>query len=112
MTDRLGVTRRFLSRATVLVLALALLFSCGFISQAFAADSGCALNYETFETAVPHLDAESCPDASMNEKAFCRISVGNDLAHVFYFVSDGKQCLIKVETYDDEEMTVKFKKHD
>ncbi len=74
-----------------------------------AADAPCVMNYETFESAVPHLDAESCPDKSMNDKAFCRVSVGGDHAHVFYFSSEGERCLIKVVSFDDEEIELKFK---
>jgi len=78
--------------------------------SAQAADASCVLSYETFETAVPHLDAESCPDKSMNDKAFCRIAVGGDKAHVFYFSSEGNRCLIKVRSFDDEEIELKFKR--
>lgn len=70
----------------------------------------CPMTYETFETAVPHLDAESCPDQNLKDKAFCRISVGGDQAHVFYFASDGEQCLLKVESYDDEDMDIQFRR--
>lgn len=75
-----------------------------------AADDRCAMTYEIFETAVAHLDAETCPDEAMNDKAFCRISVGGDQAHVFYFANDGQQCLLKVESFDDEDMKLKFKR--
>lgn len=78
--------------------------------KASFADTPCPLTYETFETAVSHLDAEICPDAKRNETAFCRISVGGDQAHVFYFSKEGKQCLLKVESYDDDDMAIDFKR--
>ena len=62
-------------RAMWVVAVMAIGVSCVSVGEAKAA---CAMAYETFETAVAHLDAESCPDKSMNDKAFCRISVGGD----------------------------------
>jgi hypothetical protein len=70
----------------------------------------CTMTYETFESAIAHLDAEKCPDASDGDKVFCRISVGGDRAHVFYFSDEGAQCLLKVESFDDDEVEIRFNK--
>lgn len=87
-----------------------LLAGQGLGEPAMAAGTRCALSYETFEKVVPHLDAESCPNSSNPDNVFCRISVGGDHAHVFYFSSEGDQCLLKVESFDDEEVELKFKR--
>lgn len=74
------------------------------------AEAPCAMTYEFFETAVAHIDIEHCPDNLDPDKVFCRISVGGDHAHVFYFSLEGERCLLRVESFDDDEVEFKFKR--
>lgn len=75
-----------------------------------ADNAPCALTYEVFESAVAHLDIDHCPDKSFKDQAFCRVVVGGNQAHVFYFSSNDGQCLLKVESFNDDELDLKFKR--
>lgn len=88
---------------------LALLASGAFTLATGATAAACPLTYETFESAVPHIDLEHCPDAAMKESAFCRASMGAEQVHLFYFESEGDQCLIKVRSFDEDEYALKLK---
>ncbi len=59
-----------------------------------------ALTYAVFEAAVPHADLEGCPAAFDPEAVFCRITLANNMAHVFVFDNDGDQPLLAVKSYD------------
>ena len=74
-----------------------------------AASAACPLTYETFESAVPHIDLEHCPDAAMRETAFCRASMGAEQVHLFYFDNEGDQCLIKVRSFEEDEYALELK---
>ena len=65
---------------------------------------GCALSYETFETAVPHTDLEECPASMQVEDAFCRASVVAEVATIFAF-SYEDSCIIASKSYFDDEFT-------
>ena len=74
---------------------------------ATAAD--CPMTYAQFEAAVPHVDVEACPKNSLGGKPFCRASAGGDQVHVFFFAEDGDQCLLKLQSFDEDafELTIK-----
>jgi hypothetical protein len=68
----------------------------------------CSLNYSVFETTVPHIDMEECPQALKADGQFCRLAVSAEEAHVFVFrEADG--CLLSTRTWsaDDFEVTLK-----
>jgi hypothetical protein len=77
---------------------LAALVAIAFASQT-QAQTPCAMTYETFEFAVPHLDLESCPKDLARKGAFCRASAANDAVHVFVFSEEGDRCLLSARSY-------------
>lgn len=80
--------------ALALALALAL--------PAAADEAPCPMTYAQYEFAVPHLDLEDCPAALAGEDRFCRASVAGDRLHVFAFAEDGAQCLLAMESFDED----------
>ena len=92
-----------LRSTTIATVAGTLLFA----GQAPAAE--CPLTYETFEAAVPHIDMEECPEAEVRETAFCRASAGAEQVHLFYFGTEGDQCLIKVRSFDEGDYVLTLK---
>ncbi len=76
-----------------------------------AAAQDCVLKYETFEFAVPHIDLEKCPEAAMAKTAFCRVSVGAEQVHLFYFDNEGDQCLLKVRSFEEGSYSLDLKAH-
>lgn len=90
---------------SVMILGVAWLVAGG---QAVAAGS-CPMSYQTFETAVPHIDLEACPKGSTHKNAFCRASTGGDQVHIFFFANDDKQCLLEVKSYDEESFSFELK---
>ncbi|MCL3881048.1 hypothetical protein [Marivita sp. GX14005] len=62
--------------------------------------NGGAFTYEAFETAVAHADLAECPAPFDNDTAFCRLTLKDDMAHVFVFSLDGDQPLIAVQSRD------------
>lgn len=72
-----------------------------------AAQTPCALPYETFEFAIPHLDLEQCPKDLARDGAFCRVTTASDHVHVFVFEDKGAQCLIAVKSYSEYQISVK-----
>ena len=73
------------------------------------ASQNCAMTYETFEVAIPHIDMESCPGGDTGKKTFCRASVGADRVHVFYFADEGGECLMLVKSFDEDGFTLSVK---
>lgn len=73
------------------------------------ASGTCAMTYETFEHAVPHIDLEECPDPALGETAFCRVSAGGEQFHLFYFDSDGDHCLLDVKSFEEDDYTFALK---
>jgi hypothetical protein len=69
----------------------------------------CALSYEVFEFAVPHLDLETCPADLARASAFCRASVGQDAVHVFVFSDEGDRCLVATKSYRGGEFRLEVK---
>ena len=61
---------------------------------------GGALGYATFETAVAHVDLEGCPAEFDPDAVFCRMTLANEMAHVFVFSFDGDQPLLAVKDYE------------
>jgi len=74
-----------------------------------AASEKCVMTYETFESAVAHIDLVECPDAAVRENAFCRVSAGGEKLHLFYFDNDGDQCLLKVESFEEDAYSLTLK---
>lgn len=66
--------------------------------EAFLADG--AFTYDVFEAAVPHVDLEGCPAQFDPDAVFCRMTLSNDMAHVFVFDLDGAQVLLGVKSYE------------
>ncbi|MGI9413061.1 MAG: hypothetical protein ACR2PM_05295 [Hyphomicrobiales bacterium] len=89
------------------LIALLVLVSV-WISVAAGAES-CPMTYETFESAVAHIDLDECPDAVMRERSFCRVSAGGEKLHLFYFDNDGEQCLLKVESFEEDAFSLTLK---
>lgn len=87
--------------ATTKALTAACAFLVALIGHAMAASQECAMTYETFELSVPHIDMEECPEIAVRESAFCRLSVGGEQAHLFYFDAEGDQCLLKVTSFEE-----------
>ncbi len=79
------------------------------VPGAFAASPQCPLTYETFESAVPHIDLEECPEPGMADTAFCRVSAGGEQLHLFYFSLKEDQCLLQVRSFDEEDYTLSLK---
>lgn len=75
-------------------------------SSAAADEPSCPMTYSAFEYAVPHLDLEECPAALARDGAFCRASVASDALHVFVFALEGEQCLLAVQSYNEDEFTL------
>ena len=61
---------------------------------------GGSLGYATFETAVAHVDLEGCPAEFDPDAVFCRMTLANEMAHVFVFSFDGDQPLLAVKDYE------------
>jgi len=59
-----------------------------------------SLGYELFETAVPHVDLATCPAQFDPEAVFCRMTLVNDMAHVFVFDLEGNQPLLAIKSYE------------
>ncbi len=77
------------------------------VNNAFAAT--CPMTYAQFEAAVPHVDVEECPRHSLGRQAFCRASAGGDLVHVFFFDTEGEQCLLKLQSYGEDAFELEIK---
>jgi hypothetical protein len=77
--------------------------------HAAAASGRCAMTYETFEHAVPHIDLEECPDPALSESAFCRVSAGGEQFHLFYFDSEGDHCLLDVKSFEEDNYSFALK---
>ena len=77
-------------------------------STAFAQDAG-VLTYETFETAVQHVNLLDCPGNLAGEGRFCRMTIHNDAFHVFAFSEEGEQPMVGLQTWYEEEIDMSFK---
>lgn len=97
--------RKFGAIATAVSAALGLM-----AAGKASAETACPFNYAKFEFIVPHIDVHDCPDPTVKPGAFCRASTGSDHVHVFYFDSEGDQCLLKIDTFPEEAFTLSFKK--
>lgn len=58
------------------------------------------LTYETFETSIEHVDLETCPGGFDTELVFCRLTLANDMAHVFIFDAEGDLSLLAVKSVE------------
>lgn len=87
----------------ILILPILAALSAG---PALAAEEECPFNYEVFEITVPHVDLEDCPENKLGDTAFCRLSMGGAQVHLFFFDVEGENCLIKVESYYDDEYSL------
>lgn len=77
-------------------------------APAIAQTPACAISYQVFEFAVPHIDLEECPADMEGEARFCRAAVGTDMLHVFAFQEEGEQCLIEARSYEEDDFEVSF----
>ena len=89
----------------------ALLAFCAMLSLAggAAGQAPCAMRYEFFEFAVPHLDLEACPADLARPSAFCRASVGQDAVHVFLLSDEGDRCLLSTKSYRSGEFRLEVR---
>lgn len=76
--------------------------ACLLASSALADQTPLPMEYELFETAVPHVDLVECPVALQNPGTFCRATVHHDEIHVFAFGEDGDQPLVGFKSYPFE----------
>jgi len=74
-----------------------------------AAETSCAMSYETYEFSTGHIDLAQCPTDLAGENRFCRASVAGDQLHVAVFAQDGDQCLVTVKSYDEEQFDIVIK---
>ena len=74
-----------------------------------AASDDCAMTYETFEHAVPHIDLEECPEPALRESAFCRVSAGGEKFHLFYFDIEGDNCLLNARSIEEDDYAFSLK---
>jgi hypothetical protein len=58
-----------------------------------------ALDYATFEAAVPHLDLEQCPAELAGDGRFCRATFNHDEMHVFAFDEHGDVLLVAFRSW-------------
>jgi hypothetical protein len=91
---------------------LAMLLALGGVLGAGAAlaEEGCAFDYATFESTVPHFDLDACPDAVEDaEGAFCRASIHMEILTVWVFDEDGDRCFRRVQQFfeEDYDLTVR-----
>lgn len=63
------------------------------------ADTPMPLTYEVFETAVAHVDLQTCPAELARDGVFCRATLNHDEVHVFAFSFDGDSPMIGFATY-------------
>ncbi|AVO36474.1 hypothetical protein [Pukyongiella litopenaei] len=56
------------------------------------------MTYELFETAIEHVDLDTCPGEFDGDASFCRMTLASDMAHIFVFSHDGDQPLLAVKT--------------
>ena len=73
---------------------------------AFAEETKCAMTYEQFEFAVPHIDLESCPSDLAADGRFCRAGTATDMVHIFAFEEADSQCLVGVTSLDEDRFTL------
>jgi hypothetical protein len=104
---------------TVLFTALFTVTALPFLTQGAMANEGtntenptstaiAPLTYEMFETAIAHVDLESCPAEFNSEIVFCRMTLNEDQAHVFVFPYDGDQKLLAIKSYGLESDFLRF----
>jgi hypothetical protein len=63
------------------------------------------MTYQLFEATVPHVDLAACPPEFDAEVVFCRMTLANNMAHIFAFALEGEQKLMVVKDY---ELTAEF----
>lgn len=78
--------------------------------QTAVADTSCPFTYTNFETIIPHIDMDACPDTGIKTEVFCRAATSQDQLHVFVFAADGDQCLLKVMSLNEEAFELELKK--
>lgn len=104
MTSRIGF-ENFTRAASVVAMATLTLAAAPELS----AEPACPFNYAKFEFIIPHVDVETCPDKSVKAGTFCRATTGGDQVHIFYFDGEGDQCLLKIDSIDEDGFALKFK---
>lgn len=86
-----------------------LILACAAFSVPLRAEAACAISYEFFEVAVPHLDLEACPSALARPGTFCRASTSNDAVNLFVFSAEGERCLVATRRYPVGEFQLTIK---
>ena len=61
--------------------------------------------YTDFESSVPHIDLEACPDGLATGVAdvICRVTMNDDALHVYVFEAEGDRPFVSVHSYFDED---------
>ena len=96
-----------LSRINIAV-GVTLQFAIAFVANSALAAT-CPMTSAQFEAAVPHIEVEECPKHALGRQVFCRASAGGDFVHVFFFDMKGEQCLLKLQSYDEDAFELEIK---
>ena len=70
------------------------------------ADDLHVMTYEEFEYSVVHMDLEECPAILASEGVFCRLTVANEMLHVFAFSTEGEQPLVAFRSFEEEDYDI------
>ncbi|MFP7570125.1 hypothetical protein [Marivita sp. S2033] len=70
--------------------------------------AGGTFTYEIFEASVSHVDLAECPAPFDPDTAFCRLTLKDDMAHVFAFSLDGDQPLLAVKSFELSDGVLSF----
>ncbi|MBX9926534.1 MAG: hypothetical protein K2Y05_09260 [Hyphomicrobiaceae bacterium] len=73
-------------------------------AQAQPKSSPCPMTYAQFETAVAHVDLDTCPGdiAPAGSDRFCRATAGGEQVHVYAFEQAGDKCLAAMKSFDKD----------
>lgn len=99
------MTRSMTATATAVVVSF---LAFGVAGAGSARADACAMSYAAFEAAISHVDVAECPKNDLGKEAFCRASAGGDHVHVFFFDKDGDQCLLKLQSYDEDQFELRI----
>lgn len=75
---------------------------CLIALPAFAQEQGRYV-YADFESSVPHIDLETCPEGLASGDVICRVTMNNDALHVYVFEAEGERPFVSVHSYFDED---------
>ena len=86
------------------IFVLASAIALALITGHAKADKPAALTYEQFETAIPHIDLETCPENLPQTNSFCRATLHHEEIHVFAFAEDGDSPMIGFASFGAERL--------